>query len=208
MNEFTPDSMFSYNRKKKVLFAINLLITVIIIFLFIFLYITFLSKSDFIVFKGISGFINHIVGQIKVFSTLGVLYAASFGGLFFVVMSMEALYIGFLKSGTNPFLTFLFYIIGHTIAYSINYYIGGRFQEISKKLISLKKFYKIKGLINRYGPIVIFVFNVLPLPSQPLSAMLGVFRYNKTRFYIFFISGQTIKYGLIAFAYVLLFKGA
>jgi membrane protein YqaA with SNARE-associated domain len=68
---------------------------------------------------------------------------------------------------------------------------------VSKKIITSKKFYKIKGLINIYGAGAIFVINALPLPSQPLAAILGVFKYNKTKFYLFFLLGQFVKYGAI-----------
>ena len=72
---------------------------------------------------------------------------------------------------------------------------------ISKKLISPKKFYRLKGLTNKYGALTIFFFNALPLPSQLLSVILGVFRYNKTRFYVFFLFGQIVKYAAISVIY-------
>ena len=66
---------------------------------------------------------------------------------------------------------------------------------------TMKKFYKTKGILNRYGSLAVFSFNALPLPSQLLSVILGVFRYNKTRFYVFFLSGQAVKLAGITIIY-------
>jgi membrane protein YqaA with SNARE-associated domain len=136
---------------------------------------------------------------------LGAFYTSLFGGLFFVFLPMEAVYIRYLKSGFSPFLIILVYVGGFLFSYTANYYIGLKLNNVSKKIISPKKFYKIKGIINRYGAWAIFGFNVLPLPSQPLSTILGVFRYNKKRFYLFFLLGQLIKYTAITVAYIYIF---
>jgi membrane protein YqaA with SNARE-associated domain len=56
-------------------------------------------------------------------------------------------------------------------------------------------------LVNKYGMATVFVFNVLPLPAQPLATVLGVFKYNKAKFYLAFILGQGIKFSAIALAY-------
>ena len=96
-----------------------------------------------------------------------------------------------------PFMLVGIYLFGLVLSYTINYYLGMRLANLVQKAITPKKFYKIKGIINKYGVGAIFVFNVLPLPSQPLSAILGVFKYNKTKFYVFFVLGQLIKYSAI-----------
>ena len=59
--------------------------------------------------------------------------------------------------------------------------------------------------MNKYGATVIFGFNALPMPSQPLAAILGVVKYNKTRFYVLFITGQLAKYIVIAISLAYIF---
>ena len=113
---------------------------------------------------------------------------------------MEAVFLTFLKAGYSPFILVGIYVFGMIIAYTINYYLGMRLATITQKTITPQKFYKIKGIINKYGVLAIFLFNVLPLPSQPLSAILGVFKYNKAKFYTFFILGQITKYTIIVIA--------
>jgi membrane protein YqaA with SNARE-associated domain len=143
--------------------------------------------------------------QLKEKSLLGVFYSSFFGGLFFVFLPMEVLFVSLLKDGVNPTMLIILYIVGFLLSYSINYFIGMNLGELSKKLIGAKQFYNIKVAINRYGVLAVFAFNALPLPSQALSTILGVFKYNKTKFYIFFLSGQLIKYIVIAIGYIYIF---
>jgi len=193
---FRENRIFRYNRWNKKSFGISVFVLIFVIALLGITYF-FLRDSDIFIFKFLNFIITHFTHHIGGGSLLGVFYAGAVGGLFLVSIPMEILFIKFLKIG-HPFLIMLlFYIIGIFIAYSINYFIGLKLSKFSKKLISPKKFYKIKGLTNKYGALAVFVFNVLPLPSQILSVILGVFRYNKTRFYIFFLSGQIIKYIII-----------
>jgi membrane protein YqaA with SNARE-associated domain len=202
---FNATSTFEYNLKEKKRFTYKLFAVLGLIILFIILYIFFLRYSDFFLFSGLKNFINHIVNNISSRTFLGIFYAAVFGGLFFVTIPLEAIFVNFLRGGYHPAIIVGIYISGLIVSYTINYLIGFKLNALSKKLISPSKFYKIKAILNRYGVAAIFVFNVLPLPSQPLSTILGVFKYNKTKFYIFFILGQVIKYAVISVAFIYLF---
>jgi membrane protein YqaA with SNARE-associated domain len=125
---------------------------------------------------------------------LGAFYSTLFGGLFFIPIPIEAIYIGFLKAGQNAILITLAFLLGITVAYWINYHVGFWLSGISKKIIGMKTFYKTKIIFNRYGPLGIFIFNALPLPSQPLCTILGVFNYNRKKFWVYTMSGQVTKY--------------
>ncbi len=135
----------------------------------------------------------HITSQISGSSLLGVLYTSMIGGLFFIFLPIEVFFGRFVASG-QPFIAVLaIYLLGITMAFTANYYIGMKFTSVSKKLITPKKFYKFKGKVNKYGGITVFVFNAAPLPSQVLAVILGVFKYNKTRFYVYVLAGQIVK---------------
>lgn len=201
--QFTTDEIFSYNLGKKKLFALSLFLIGFIVIAIILVYLFFLRYVDFFIINGIEKFIVNISSNISSGSLVGALYASLFGGLFFIFMPMEAVFIKFLNGGTNPLLVVLIYIFGFFISFTINYYIGMRLANITRKIITAKKFYNIKVKINRFGGWAIFLFNLIPLmPAQPLSAIIGVFKYNKTKFYVAFISGQLIKYILIVIGYV------
>ena len=198
--EFKEGVIFTYNQKKKRLFVLMSFAAIVLFLGFILNYIFFFRFADNLIVNAINSASSHVFQNLKSTTLLGAFYTALFGGLFFVVIPMEAVFITFIK-GVNPYLVNIIYIGGILISYSFDYYIGYKLAGVSKKIITPKKFYKIKGIINRYGSWAVFGFNVLPLPSQPLSAILGVFRYNIKRFYLFMLSGQIIKYAVITALY-------
>ena len=67
----------------------------------------------------------------------------------------------FIKAITNnsPILVIILTLTGFFIAYNVNYYIGQKFSKIAKKIITPKKFYKTKGILNKWGKWAIFGFN-------------------------------------------------
>ncbi len=203
---FRKDNVFSYRLFQKRLFAFSFFGVLGLVLLLIAYYLLFLQDADFFVLDALRSLISHMISQIRAATLLGVFYSSSIGGLFFVIMSMEGLFITFLDAGHDPWLLILVYLSGLVLSYSVNYLLGAHLAEFSKRLITPKKFYRIKGLISRYGVLAIFVFNVLPLPSQPLAAILGVFKYSKPRFYTFFILGQFVKYLAIVFGYIYIFS--
>lgn len=197
---FDKNNIFSYNLNRKIKNFFYFLLTLIILLVFILYYIFFLQHSDNFIINFINSIFSNIYNNIINLTPLGAFYASFFGGLFFIISPMEIFFILFLDN-FNPYILLIIYMIGIICSYTINYYIGMNLSEISKKIINIKRFYKFKSIINRYGVLAILFFNLLPLPSQPLAAVLGVFRYSKARFYIFFILGQFLKYSFIILGY-------
>ena len=199
---FTKEDIFSYNLFKKRLFVISLIILIILVILLLSSYFLFLQNSQNVFIKILNNIFRHISFQITNTTWLSVVYTSFIGGLFFIFLPVEAIFISFLSSQKNPFLLIIFYLIGFLFSYTLNYYIGIKFSYLAKKIITPKKFYKMKGMLNRHGGWAVFVFNLLPLPSQPLATLLGVFRYTKSKFYLFFLSGQFVKYMFIIILYI------
>ncbi|MBW2996551.1 VTT domain-containing protein [Candidatus Woesearchaeota archaeon] len=191
--EFGESKIFKYNRFYKTSFGAGVIIAGSFLVLLIISFL-FLKDSNLWLFKNLNLLITHFTKHIAGASLLGALYTTMIGGLFFLSVPIELLFIKFFNSGKPVMIILLFYFIGLFISYSINYFIGLKLSGVSKKLISPKKFYKLKGILNKYGALAVFVFNAVPLPSQIFAAILGVFRYNKTRFYVFFLLGQLTKY--------------
>jgi len=203
MKGFTRGEMFSYNEDKKRKFIFYSVLIGILLTAGIIYYILYLKNSNFFLIQGINSFFGHIANNIKSFNGLGAFYTTLFGGLFFVPTPIEVLFITTLRIGNlSPILLISLYMTGMIIAFTINYLVGMKLSNLSLRIIGAKKFYKIKGFLNKHGMWGIFLFNLLPLPSQPLSTILGVFRYNKSKFYLMFISGQLIKFILITLGYV------
>lgn len=194
---FSSDELFTYDHREKLFSAILLIATGAVILILIGFYLFAWRYSENVVIAGIGSVIGHITSQISSATLLGVFYGSLIGGLFFVFLPTEALFISYLRADHNPFLLILIFLSGFLISYTFNYFIGLKLNRLAKNMIGAKKFYPTKSIINRYGGVGVFAFNALPLPSQPLATILGVFKYNKTRFYLLFLSGQLTKYIII-----------
>lgn len=198
---FTKVSIFSYNEFKKKFFIFSVVAFITLFIATIVLYFTSLRNSNFFIIEQLNAFFVYIAGHVKSGSLLGAFYTTLFGGLFFIPIPMDVLFINFLGSGNALAFVVLTYIAGLIISFSINYWVGSKLTYLSKRLIGIKKFYKVKSHVNKYGSWGIFIFNLLPLPGQILAVIAGVFKYNKLKFYMFFILGQLIKFSIIAIGY-------
>jgi membrane protein YqaA with SNARE-associated domain len=196
MPGFAENELFTYNQRRKAVYGALLILGIVIGASLVAYYLLFLRQTDFAAIR----FLNTIGGHVKLHvansTLLGIFYTAAVGGLFFVSIPLEVLFFRYLGAHP-PMVVFFLFHTGIILAFTINYQIGSRLSETSKKLISPKRFYKIKGMINRHGVAAVYLLNVLPFTSQPLSALLGVFRYNKVRFYVFMLLGQLTKFGAI-----------
>jgi membrane protein YqaA with SNARE-associated domain len=189
-----------YNKKAKVIEGI---IKLAVIALLIILILSYTLK----VFEGtfIDTIITFIATQFGSKTILGTFLIGAIGGLFFLSVPIEILYINAIRSSESPTLILghaVILLLGLSIAYCIDYAFGLYLSGFSKKLISAKQFYNIKAKLNRYGLWLILLFNITPLPSQALTFICGVFRYNKTRYAVIWATGWIIKITVIsAFAY-------
>jgi membrane protein YqaA with SNARE-associated domain len=197
---FSQARIFPYNHARKVFFGIAWILGIILLAGFVVSYFAIFKDSDFAAIAFFSRVIGHITSNVGSSTTLGIFYSTLIGGLFFIFMPLELLFIKFINTGHSAVLVITVYLAGIAISYTADYFIGLKFSFLAKKLISPRKFYKIKGVINRYGSIAVYLFNAVPLPSQVLSAILGVFKYNKTRFYVFVLLGQVTKLAAITIA--------
>jgi len=188
------------NAKRKKLEGFLTIAAIVFIIIIIVSYLIFFKKLSIFQDSMLTDIVGHVKTQIVTFSTLGSFYTALFGGLFFIWVPMEGYFIKALLS-SNPTILYLLFIGGIMISYSIDYLIGMKLSKLSRRLVSPKKFYKIKTYINIYGKAAIFLASAIPFfPSQQVTFILGVFRYNKTRLFILTMSGQMIKYFAIILA--------
>jgi membrane protein YqaA with SNARE-associated domain len=199
---------YGLKEKRKDLFILIL----ISLFIFLTFYtIFFLSKNYFGFLDNIlKNIYNHITINFDIknltATTLGMFYTTLFGGLFFLMVPIEGIFFGALNNpNNNQFILLFLALLGITISFICNYYVGYKFSEPMKKIISIKQFYKLKSKINKQGNILVFLINVIPfMPSPFLSFTLGVFRYNKIRASLLIFSGKFIKFvSIIIFVYLI-----
>lgn len=198
--------VIEYNERRKKMSGITLFLSIGFILLAVVLYYSYFRKLGLFEGTAVAVIIKGVSLHIKNADLIGMFYTTLFGGFFFVVLPLEILFVRGLLAVNSSFYVIVFYLLGLIISYVGNYVLGLRFSRIFKNFINVKQFYKIKGMVNRYGGTAIFIFNALPLPSQPLTFMLGVFKYNKTRLVIFSLTGQVLKLTVITLLFIF-FRG-
>lgn len=189
IKDYAPNQTFAYNDKLKVWEGIAKIGAGI-------LGIAFLLAYFLNVFEGtwISQFIQYISNQITSNTLQGLWIMAAIGGLFFLPVPLDPLYLRSVLDAQYPWVNFTVMFSGLIISQSINYFIGLTLSRFAVKMIPAEKFYAIKVKLNQYGKTAIFLFNLLPiLPSQPLIFVCGVFRYNKTRLAILWATAWILK---------------
>ncbi len=192
---FATDSLFLYREREKRRSGILLLLTLAALGLLFFSLSAIQQYLPDSLVQPFLAFIETLSEEIRKGEVRGILLVSFTGGLFFFFLPLELLYLNYLKMGIAPWSLFLLYFLSLTGAQSFNYWVGFRLSRLVKLLIPPKKFYRLKGSLNHYGPWAILVINALPLPSPALSAVLGAFRYRLSGFYLFTLLGQGILYG-------------
>lgn len=198
MDETLSGQMIDFERKRPsgLVIAIITAIIAAIIILFI-LAIKFPILKDSFLWH----FFSHIKYHTSTLSYLGMYYVTLFGGLFFVTVPIEPYFVVAIQRN-NAFIITLAAFLGITISYTVDYILGYKFSNVSKKLISVKQFYKMKAIINKRGSLAIVFFNIIGFGSQQITFVLGVFRYNWIRLALLTFLGQAIKYSAILAVYL------
>ncbi|MFW5872126.1 MAG: VTT domain-containing protein [bacterium] len=190
--EQIKSAVIEYNKSFKIKLGIlKILLASFILGIFIIIVFDLAEGS---LFGDIMSFVKT---QIASRSPFGVLLTGMIGGLFFITFPIEIAYVAAISITKNPWSYFFIMLGGLAISYSFNYIAGFWLSKVATNIISAKQFYKIKSKLNRYGNWLILLFNILPLPSQPLTFICGVFRYNKYRYAILWLIGWGIKLAVL-----------
>ena len=145
----------------------------------------------------IKSLLNLIKLKFTALSPADLFFASLIGGLFFILLPIEAIFFSSIKIGGNFFISTFMVVAGFTVAQAINYYIGYKFNPVVMNFISKKKVYKTRRAINKYGGYGVFFLNLSPLPAELLTFALGIARYNVYRLFFLQILGAALKYVII-----------
>lgn len=190
---FETNRIIEYNHKRKIISGLFYIFFFAAATSLLLLYIFYFRQLA--IFEGtfIERLINFFKNEITNTTFLGLFIVAIIGGLFFIPLPMEGVFVLFLVKNPNTLAVFFVYLAGISLGYMIDLFVGYRFSIIGKKMISTKKFYEIKTMINHYGKWAILIASATPLPGQIVAFIAGVFKYNKTKFFVQFLLGITIK---------------
>jgi membrane protein YqaA with SNARE-associated domain len=202
---FKRDKIFEYNESTKklntVLLFSSFLLIIFIGFGFLFLKMDF-QKENF----PLTDFIKYIIFEIENKTFMGLIITSFFGGLFFLFFPLELYFFTILTTESNISNFLVPYVFGVIAAQITNYWLGLRLNRLCRLLIPPKNFYKMKGLLNKWGIGMILIMNCIPLPSPVFSTVLGAFKYNFNKFILFAILGIVILYSSLFASYFFLIK--
>ncbi len=136
---------------------------------------------------------THIKDAISTQSILGVGYVMLLLSLFFIPAPIEAVFVGFMLLPHDPFLLVLVSTVAGTLGHVFNYIMG----FIFGRWILRNSKDKTTGMMEwfyRSGGILLFIFNFLPLPSQPASVVYGFTKYSLTKFTVITFLGRLLKF--------------
>jgi membrane protein YqaA with SNARE-associated domain len=186
---FAKDKVFEYDKISKNVEGIVKIIFFSLILILIISQVSGLTKGTFI-----DSIISFIFNQFSGKTLLNVFFLGLIGGLFFLSVPIEILFINALHNvQIDSFIIGAIILIGLFLSYILDYLIGYFFSPLATKIMSPKQFYGIKVKLNKYGSWLILIFNLFPLPSQPLTFVCGVFKYNKLRYFSLWTIGWFIK---------------
>lgn len=141
---------------------------------------------------------EHIAFQITKKTLLGLFYAAFLGGLFFVTLPVEAVFIFYLTLKYNVYLVVLIAFFGNLLAMILNYLLGFLFGKWLLKKVLKHNHDRFNNWVKRFGGTILVVGNIIPFPIEPLALVYGGVKYPFRKFVILTAIGKLIKFIILA----------
>ena len=100
------------------------------------------------------------------------------GYLFFILSPVELLFLYFVRLNYNVFLLIFAAIVTAVLAqlidYTIGYFVSNR---VILAIVGQRRYEKLRGKIDKYGGMAIFIFNLFPLSSPVIVLVAGMVQY-------------------------------
>ena len=96
------------------------------------------------------------------------------------------------------FLAIITAMSAQLIDYTIGYFISHRFIV---DVLGEKKYEKSRKRIDKYGNLIIFLFNLFPLSSPIIVLVAGMLRYKLKNVMFYSFIGLLLKYIIIALVF-------
>jgi membrane protein YqaA with SNARE-associated domain len=127
-------------------------------------------------------------------SVLGLSLITFFGSLFLIGYPAELLFIVYSKVGYSMLyvsaIMIIFSMLGQAVNYGIGFFIEKKFLE--KYIKHSKKEYL--SSLKKYDAMFIVIINLLPLPSDILTLLLGMIKYDFRKTMLFTLIGRVLKF--------------
>ncbi len=137
---------------------------------------------------------NHLALNIGKNTWLGMLYMSVAGGLFFLPLSADVVFLYYMALGMNPFLVIVISIIGGLLGHTIDYFVGRVIGAFFLRRFMKEKFSKYAKSIENWGAFLLIPGNIFPIPMDILSVFYGAFKFSFRKFFWLTLIGKTIKF--------------
>jgi len=135
-----------------------------------------------------------IIYEINNKSMLGLSIITFTGGLFFIAYPAELIFLIFTRAGYSIFYISLIMIITTMFSQMVNYGVGFYIEEkILHKFVRERKKEFLSSL-KKYDYFFIILINILPLPADILSVILGMVKYDFRKAMLYTIIGKLLKF--------------
>jgi len=175
---------------KDLIVSLIIIVTIYLLGLFIWYQFSELLLQIPIIYK----IYNLAMLEVEQKSVLGLSILTFLGSLFFVAYPAELLYLVYTRIGYGLFyvaLIMLFYtMLGQAINYAIGYFIQEKF--LYKFVRKKKKEYL--GSLAKYDILFIIILNIVPLPADILSLLLGIIKYDFKKAMKYTFIGKVLKF--------------
>ena len=132
----------------------------------------------------------------------GMLLAAFLAGSFFP-FSSEAVMVGLMAAGLDPWLLTAYGTVGNVLGSLVNYCIGrlGKTEWFEKYLhVSPESMEKAKRFMRGHGAWMGF-FAFIPLLGSAITILLGLMRANPVVTFIAITLGKIFRYAVLVYAF-------
>lgn len=129
-------------------------------------------------------------------------FLASFLGSASVIFPIPYLIIFYYLGAShllNPILISIIGGIGAMLGEFILYIVGYSGRKIVSER-TIKNLEYFKQAIDKYGPIIIFIFAATPLPDDIIYPILGIMKYNIMKIFIACFLGKTVLTGIVVYS--------
>ena len=131
----------------------------------------------------------------------GMLLAAFLAGSFFP-FSSEAVMVGLMATGMDPWLLMIYGTIGNVLGSVVNYYVGrlGKMEWIEKYLhVKKKNLDRAHRFVEGHGAWMGF-FAFLPILGSAITIVLGLMRSNVVITFIAITIGKLFRYIILIYS--------
>jgi membrane protein YqaA with SNARE-associated domain len=128
------------------------------------------------------------------------LFVACFLSATIIPFFSEGVFLVFVLSGFDPYVSLVVATSGNTLGGATNYALGliGKEEKIRKMMKRPERFDRLSDWVKKYG-VWLALLSWTPIIGDPLTIVLGFFRVKFIPMFILMTIGKLIRYSVILY---------